>query len=95
MVGDDGLGNQVGVAPGAKWIACRNMDLHGTGSPARYIECFEFFLAPYPYGHPELGDPALAPDAINNSWACPPSEGCSTETLLSIVDTVRAAGIFD
>ncbi len=26
MVGDDGLGNQIGVAPGAKWIACRNMD---------------------------------------------------------------------
>ncbi len=25
-VGDDGAGNQVGVAPGAKWIACRNMD---------------------------------------------------------------------
>ena len=26
-VGDDGSGNQVGVAPGAKWIGCRNMDV--------------------------------------------------------------------
>ena len=26
MVGDDGAGNQIGVAPGAKWIGCRNMD---------------------------------------------------------------------
>ena len=24
--GDDGAGNQIGVAPGAKWIGCRNMD---------------------------------------------------------------------
>src|SRR6187399_2204881 len=31
MVGDDGAGNQVGVAPDAKWIGCRNMD-EGTGS---------------------------------------------------------------
>ena len=40
MVGDDGMGNQVGVAPGAKWIACRNMDRNGDGNPAQYIECF-------------------------------------------------------
>src|SRR5580765_3788353 len=53
MVGDDGNGNQVGVAPGAQWFACRNMDASGTGSPATYTECFEFLMAPYPVG----GDP--------------------------------------
>ena len=95
MVGDDGLGNQVGVAPGAKWIACRNMDKHGVGSPAQYTECFDFLLAPYPVGHPELANPAMAPDIINNSWDCPTSEGCSTSTLQAIVDAVRAAGIFE
>ncbi len=95
MVGDDGLGNQVGVAPGAKWIACRNMDLHGTGSPSQYIECFQFLMAPYPVnGSPSQGDPSKAPDAINNSWACPASEGCTVTTLQSVVDAVRAAGIF-
>ncbi len=94
MVGDDGMGNQVGVAPGAKWIACRNMDQNGVGSPAEYIECFDFLLAPYPFGHPELANPAMAPDIINNSWACPPSEGCSVNTLLAAVNAVRAAGIF-
>jgi serine protease AprX len=94
MVGDDGMGNQVGVAPGAQWIACRNMDRHGTGSPAQYIECFEFLIAPYPFGHPEEANPALAPDSINNSWACPASEGCSIGTLLQVVEAVRAAGIF-
>jgi serine protease AprX len=95
MVGDDGMGNQVGVAPGAKWIACRNMDVHGTGSPAQYIECFQFLMAPYPVnGNPSQGDPAKAPDSINNSWACPASEGCTVSTLKSVVDAVRAAGIF-
>ena len=56
MVGDDGMGNQVGVAPGAQWIACRNMDIHGTGSPSTYLECFQFLMAPYPVD----GDPARA-----------------------------------
>ncbi|MGD8997284.1 MAG: S8 family serine peptidase, partial [Anaerolineae bacterium] len=77
MVGDDGAGNRIGVAPGAQWIGCRNMD-EGIGSPATYAECFEFFLAPYPIdGDPFTdGEPSLAPHVINNSWTCPPYEGC-------------------
>ena len=95
LVGNDGAGNQVGVAPGAKYFACRNMDANGTGSPSSYTECFEFLIAPYPVnGNPTQGDPALAPDSINNSWECPSSEGCSANTLLQIVNTVRLAGIF-
>ena len=72
--------NQIGMAPGAKWIACRNMD-EGNGTPARYIECMEFFLAPYPLNcTPNEGDPAKAPDITINSWGCPTSEGCTTGT---------------
>ena len=41
------LATRSGWRPGAKWIGCRNMD-EGNGTPARYIECMEFFLAPYP-----------------------------------------------
>jgi serine protease AprX len=93
MVGDDGV-NHVGVAPGAKWIACRNMDKNGVGSPSTYLECFDWLLAPYPVGHPELANPAYAPDVVNNSWACPPSEGCSVTTLLQAVNALKAAGIF-
>jgi serine protease AprX len=93
IVGDDGLGSQIGVAPGARWIGCRNMD-NGWGTPTTYIECFEFFLAPYPVGGtPDQGDPALAPHAINNSWTCPSYEGCNPDTLELIVGNVRAAGI--
>jgi subtilisin family serine protease len=95
MVGDDGVGNQVGVAPGAQWIGCRNMDSGGVGSPATYTECFEWLMAPYAFGAPpSSGDPLLAPDSINNSWGCPPSEGCSPLTLQAVVEAVRAAGIF-
>src|SRR6185369_4718710 len=47
-VGSDGA-NQIGMAPGAKWIGCRNMN-QGAGTPASYLECMEFFLAPYPVG---------------------------------------------
>ncbi len=94
-VGDDGQGNQIGVAPGAKYIACRNMDSGGNGSPASYMGCFQFFIAPYPVnGDPNSGDPSKAPDSINNSWICPPSEGCSVNTLQASVEAVRAAGIF-
>lgn len=92
-VGDDGGGNQVGMAPGAKWIGCRNMD-QGNGTPARYIECMEWFLAPYPVtGTPAQGDPSKAPHVTTNSWGCPPSEGCSPASLQQAVEAQRAAGI--
>ncbi|HEY6120468.1 MAG TPA: S8 family serine peptidase [Pyrinomonadaceae bacterium] len=92
-VGDDGAGNQVGMAPGAKWIGCRNMD-QGNGMPSTYIECFEFFLAPYPVGGtPAQGDPTKAPDVSTNSWGCPPSEGCSSGSLQAAIAAQRAAGI--
>ena len=90
-IGDDGAGNQIGMAPGAKWIGCRNMD-QGNGTPARYIECMEWFLAPYPIGGGQ-GDPLRAPDITSNSWVCTPSEGCSADTLQAAVEAQAAAGI--
>src|SRR5438477_6624426 len=90
-IGDDGGSNQIGMAPGAKWIGCRNMD-QGNGTPARYIECMEFFLAPYPVGGGQ-GDPTKAPDITINSWGCPTSEGCSVNTLQAAVEAQAAAGI--
>ena len=92
-LGTEGSINQIGVAPGARFMACRNMD-RGRGTPASYLECFEFFLAPYPVGgSPTQGDPAKAPHITTNSWGCPPSEGCSPDTLKSAVEAHRAAGI--
>jgi subtilisin family serine protease len=93
-IGDDGGTNQIGMAPGAKWIGCRNMD-QGNGTPARYIECMEFFLAPYPLGcTPNEGDPTEAPDITTNSWGCPASEGCIVgDELQAAVEAQEAAGI--
>ncbi|MBX3724734.1 MAG: S8 family serine peptidase [Xanthomonadales bacterium] len=92
ITGDDGGSNQIGVAPDAHWVACRNME-RGNGTPSTYIECFQWFVAPTDLagGNPR---PDLAPDVINNSWGCPPSEGCTTPAILEqAVVNVRTAGI--
>ena len=92
-VGDDGTGNQVGVAPGAKWIGCRNMNV-GNGTPATYTECFQFMIAPTDLAG-NNANPALRPHVLNNSWGCPASEGCVTRAELeTIVNNTQAAGIF-
>jgi len=91
MLGNNG--SQItGMAPGARWMACRNMD-RGNGTPATYAECYEFFLAPTDTQN-QNADPAMAPDVINNSWGCPPSEGCTDPNALkTVIENVRAAGI--
>lgn len=94
-VGDDGGGNQIGVAPGADWIACRSMDTAGDGSPQTYTECLQFFLAPYDLAG-QNANPSLRPHVVNNSWGCTPSEGCDSanlQVLKPIVENVQAAGI--
>src|SRR6266542_993673 len=91
-VGDDGLGNQIGVAPGAKWIGCHNMD-RGVGRPETYTECFQWFIAPTDVNN-QNADANKKPDVINNSWGCPASELCAPDTLKQIVEDTEAAGIF-
>ncbi|MEZ4951303.1 MAG: S8 family serine peptidase, partial [Saprospiraceae bacterium] len=63
MVGSSG-DDYYGVAPDARWIGCRNME-RGNGSPATYMECFEWFLAPTDLND-ENPDPDKAPHVINN-----------------------------
>jgi len=98
VVGSDGGANQIGMAPGAQWIGCRNME-EGIGRPSTYLECFQFFLAPYPVGGTTAqGDPTKAPDVTTNSWGCPigpPPNGetCVTNSLQAGVEAQRSAGI--
>lgn len=92
MVGDDGMGNQIGMAPGARWIGCRNME-QGYGTPATYSECFQWFIAPTDLNG-ENPDPTMAPHVVNNSWSCPDAEGCTDPAVLQmVVENTRAAGI--
>ena len=93
MTGLDGE-NEIGVAPEAQWIGCRNME-RGYGKPSTYIECFEFFLAPTNL-ESESPNPELAPDIINNSWSCPEMEGCNSNNwavMEEAVNNLRQAGI--
>jgi subtilisin family serine protease len=82
MVGDDGGSNQIGVAPGAKWIACRACP---TGScPDSYlITCAQWIAAPG-------GDAARRPNVVNNSWGGGPGDAW----YRTYVQNWVAAGIF-
>lgn len=94
MVGDDGKGNQVGMAPEAQWIGCRNMN-ENVGTLATYVECFEFFLAPTDLKN-QNANPSKAPHVINNSWGCPTDEGCNSSnfaTMEKAVNNLRSAGV--
>ncbi|MDH5506276.1 MAG: S8 family serine peptidase [Anaerolineae bacterium] len=91
MVGDNGLG----VAPDAKWISCVNL-ARNFGNPGSYLVCMQFLFAPYPQGADPLiaGDPTQGAHIINNSWGCPPFEGCDAAVFHSVSNTLRTAGIF-
>jgi hypothetical protein len=87
--------NGIGIAPGATWFACSNLD-RNLANPALYLDCMQFMLAPFPQdGNPfRDGNPTLAADVTNNSWGCPELEGCDPNALLDAANHLRDAGIF-
>lgn len=89
MVGSEPDGsNQVGVAPGAKWIAVQAFTPLGAYD-TDLLEAAEWILAPKDAeGNPH---PEMAPDVVNNSWGGGPG---LDEWYMETVDTWRAAGIF-
>jgi uncharacterized repeat protein (TIGR01451 family) len=80
LVGNEGLG----VAPGARWIAVRAFDSSGSALNSWLHEAFQWVLAPN-------GDPALAPDVVNNSWG---SDVGASEEFRRDVQALLNAGIF-
>ncbi|RKN31094.1 S8 family serine peptidase [Micromonospora musae] len=90
-VGRDGIG----VAPGAQWVGCVNLD-RNLGSPGHYLDCLQFMLAPFPSGADPFtaGRPERAPDILTNSWGCPGIEGCDAGVLRPATAALDAAGIF-
>ncbi len=83
MVGDDGQGHRVGVAPGARWIAVKAFNNAGYAYESWLHDAFQWILAPE-------GDPSLAPDVVNNSWS---SDVSSDTRFLPDVEALIAAGI--
>jgi subtilisin family serine protease len=89
------LGNRVGVAPDAEWIACVNLG-RNLGNPAFYLDCMQFNFAPFPQNGDPMrdGKPEYGAQVLNNSWGCPPIEGCDPGALQAGVAALRAAGVF-
>ncbi len=90
MVGTDGSGNEIGVAPGAEWIACNAFD-NKSASAANLLECAQFMLAPtnLSWGSP---NPSMRPHVINNSWG-----DCAqtyNDWFENAIDAWLAAGIY-
>ncbi len=89
MVGDDGGTNQIGVAPGAQTVHCKNMTDGGSGNDRTFTECFEWDLAPWDLTG-QNPDPDRAPDAVNNSWGY---AGGNAPLFEDEIAALQAAGI--
>jgi Subtilase family len=83
-------GTEIGVAPGAGWIACKG--LTASGGPqggARLLACLQFMLNPDDPGPP---DPAHVPDVVLAPWWFD-DPGVCDPFLVDRVRVLRAAGI--
>lgn len=88
-------GKDIGIAPDAKWIGCVNL-ARNLGNPAKYLDCMQFMLAPFPQGGDPFkdGDPSKGANIVNNSWGCPDVEGCDAAVYDDAMQALTTAGIF-
>lgn len=89
ILGDDGAANQIGMAPGAKWIGAKTIDTGG--------DIFSDAVAAFEWMADPDGDPGTTddvPDVCNNSWGLSQSYygSCRTDFNLA-VDAAEAAGV--
>jgi subtilisin family serine protease len=88
MVGDDGTGNQIGVAPHAKWIAAKGCESNSCSFES-LLATGQWVLAPTDLNG-QNPRPDLRPHIVNNSWG-----GGSGDTFYqATVQAWVAAGIF-
>lgn len=87
MVGDDGGENQIGVAPGAEWIAANGC----CPSDEALLDSMQWMLAPTRVDGSDP-DPAQRPHIVNNSWGttAPSNDPFGEDIQLAW----EAAGIF-
>lgn len=88
MLGNDGGTNQIGVAPKAKWFACKGCENKSCSGTA-LLECGDFILAPWDLNRANP-DPTRRPHVVNNSWGGDGGDAWYRGT----VQSWRAAGIF-
>ena len=86
MVGGNGGGTSIGMAPGAQWIAAKIFNDQGSGTVAGIHAAFQWLLDPD--GNPATAD---TPNVVNGSWTFQ-SPGCNLEFEDDIA-VLRAAGV--
>ncbi|MQM26928.1 S8 family serine peptidase [Glycomyces albidus] len=86
MVGDDGGQNQIGVAPGAEWIAVNGC----CPSADALLDAGQWIAAPTKADGSDP-DPSKAPDVVNNSWGT--TQSVDDPFYEDIVALWHAAGI--
>lgn len=90
MVGSDGAFNQTGMAPGAKWIACRGCSASSCGDD-ELLACAQFVAAPTDLAG-KNPNPDLRAHVVNNSWG-----DCGRaydEWFQAAVDNWHAFGVY-
>jgi subtilisin family serine protease len=78
MVGADGSGSSIGVAPQAQWISAKIFNDQGSATATAIHQAFQWLLDPD--GDPGTAD---APQIVNNSWAFG-GPGCNLEFQLDL-----------
>ena len=78
MVGADGSGSSIGVAPQAQWISVKIFNDQGSATATAIHQAFQWLLDPD--GDPGTAD---APHIVNNSWAFG-GPGCNLEFQLDL-----------
>jgi subtilisin family serine protease len=91
MVGASSPGAEIGVAPGADWIACKAIKQNGGGLGSDLIKCGQFMTAPTNLEGANP-NPNLRPHVVNNSWG-----DCGrtySDWYEGVIDAWLAAGIY-
>ena len=91
ILGDDGGANQIGMAPGANWIACTSFNSANTD--AELLECGQFMLAPWDLTG-QNANPSFRPHIVNNSWGACGNPTTYDGWYQGTVDAWLAAGIY-
>lgn len=90
MVGDDGGSNQIGVAPGALWIACAGCP-DGKCSDYALLACGQWIVAPTDLSG-ESPNPDMRPNVVNNSWG--DCERDYDDWYEDVINAWHAAGVY-
>jgi subtilisin family serine protease len=87
VLGRNGSGYAIGVAPDAQWIAAKIFDDNGLATLSAIHQAFQWLLDPD--GNPATND---VPDLVNSSWGLSGASACTNEFERDI-QALEAAGI--